>query len=85
MNLEPLESQIEAAYVDACKLPHGGELSIWLIESVAIEGDEMVRRWKLLREFRPGARRVGETWGRATELTALRTAVFDTLNRMRPG
>jgi hypothetical protein len=58
---------------------------LFLYHGIATENDRMVRRWKILREFRSGARRIGDTWDKSTTHDQLHAAVHHTLERMRPG
>lgn len=84
MSMESLAVDMERVWDDVDNLPAGSELVVYLYHGIATEGDTMVRRWKLLREFRTGAQRVGETWKRPFDRKAFHNAVFATMGRMRP-
>jgi hypothetical protein len=82
MSMESLAADIEKAWAEMLELPAGDELALYLYRGVATENGCMVPRWKLLREFRVGARRIEGDWTRSTNLPALRAAVFNTLQGM---
>jgi hypothetical protein len=90
MNLESLELQIERRWVDLTRLPEDAQVPLYLHERLVLdEGNgDPVRVWILLDVMREGSRRVGgpgRLWNRSATLPGLRDAVYETLNRMRPG
>jgi hypothetical protein len=95
VNLAPLEVQIERRWVELTMLPDGAQVRLYLLQRLRLDpktGDP-IKVWKLLDSMREGSRRVGgpeQWWDRSTTLPGLRAAVYhaavyQTLDRMRPG
>jgi hypothetical protein len=88
VNLVPLETQIERRWVDLTRLPEGAQVPLYLHQHFRKdEAGDPITVWRLLDEMRQGARRVARErlWDRTTKLPELREAVYETLDRMRPG
>jgi hypothetical protein len=88
VNFVPLESQIERRWVDLTLLPEGAQVSLYLLQHFRNDAEgNPTTIWKLLDSMREGAKRVGRDrlWDRNTTLRELRDAVYQTLDRMRPG
>jgi hypothetical protein len=82
-----IDTEIDSAWLMCCELPTGVETPLYLVQGYVIRGDRSVPSWKVVSEFRAGARRIGgpeAVWKRSTTRLALHAAVHEALERMRP-